>query len=232
MKKSLFLIACTFLVLSCAKDSDFGIDTSLHSHDIETNALGKAVKVDVCHQSGNGSWSIKSINENALPQHLGHGDVLLTDDDGDGYVIEFNECLPGGDCDDDNVDVNPGSEEICENAIDDNCDGNISEGCCPYWTLEEILAGTYVLWFDYRDQDCLLNGDVGFAGQPCNFGYRVGEFFRGVTDCEFYEWDESLVAPCDEILLAAQAILQEENWCNPPGDEIKNSESPFTETSY
>jgi hypothetical protein len=54
------------------------------------------------------------------------------DQDGDGYGAEGNpasrcEVLPGfatqsGDCDDDNADIHPGADEVC-NLIDDNCDG-------------------------------------------------------------------------------------------------------------
>ena len=41
--------------------------------------------------------------------------------DGDGYAIEH------GDCDDDNADVHPGAEELC-NGIDDNCNDLADEG--------------------------------------------------------------------------------------------------------
>jgi len=37
-----------------------------------------------------------------------------------------------GDCDDADAAVNPGATEIC-NGIDDNCDGNIDEGCATYY---------------------------------------------------------------------------------------------------
>ena len=47
--------------------------------------------------------------------------VNLEDADGDGY----NSCE--GDCDDADVDSNPGSAEICEDGIDNDCDGLADE---------------------------------------------------------------------------------------------------------
>ncbi len=48
-----------------------------------------------------------------------------TDADGDGY--EASTC-GGNDCDDGDVHVYPGANEIC-NGIDDNCNGTVDEGC-------------------------------------------------------------------------------------------------------
>ncbi|MGA1871193.1 MAG: MopE-related protein [bacterium] len=46
-----------------------------------------------------------------------------TDIDNDGFAIEGNKCGPI-DCDDTNPAINPGAQEICEDNIDQDCNGN------------------------------------------------------------------------------------------------------------
>jgi V8-like Glu-specific endopeptidase len=46
------------------------------------------------------------------------------DVDGDGFMAELAECA-GNDCDDSDSSVNPGVAEICENLLDDDCDGAV-----------------------------------------------------------------------------------------------------------
>jgi hypothetical protein len=52
------------------------------------------------------------------------------DADSDGYA---DASCGGTDCDDNDPDVNPGAEEVCDDGIDNNCDGTVDEGCgsCP-----------------------------------------------------------------------------------------------------
>ena len=57
---------------------------------------------------------------------MNHGDVQLIDADGDGWVTFENECMDGGDCDDNDATVYPGAEEVCD-GVDNNCDGIIDE---------------------------------------------------------------------------------------------------------
>ncbi len=56
------------------------------------------------------------------------------DNDGDGYFGQSPICFHGTDCDDDNVNIHPNQDEICddENKNDENCDGpsNCEDPAC------------------------------------------------------------------------------------------------------
>ncbi|MCB9677926.1 MAG: hypothetical protein H6737_22700 [Alphaproteobacteria bacterium] len=71
--------------------------------------------------------------------------IFWRDDDGDGYGdaddAPVEACLDAPppstvldptDCDDTNENVNPGAEELCGNGIDDDCDGEATEGILYY----------------------------------------------------------------------------------------------------
>lgn len=49
--------------------------------------------------------------------------VSPDDVDADGYSVDQ------GDCDDNNANINPGMEEACNDKLDNDCDGQIDEGC-------------------------------------------------------------------------------------------------------
>jgi len=65
-------------------------------------------------------------DEDAVDKDFGNYLFTCIDNDQDGYG---EGCLPGSDCDDGDPTINPGVEEVCYNGLDDNCDGNIDEGC-------------------------------------------------------------------------------------------------------
>ncbi len=150
-----YLVLLTFsalcLLFACTKDN------APASADLQNGAVDSrsAQKVTVCHVTGNGSYHAIEINVNALPAHLAHGDYL-PDADGDGYSA-VGACTGSmNDCDDNNPDVNPGAAEICGNGIDDNCDGNIDEGCTsnPCFSAESFEGVTFNHYYDSEVNDC------------------------------------------------------------------------------
>jgi hypothetical protein len=145
-------------------------------------------KMAVCHITGVydfGSGPVPighviTIAKPAYQSHIDHGDLeiwqmrslpngrmvctactdpLDTDDDGDGYTENQ------GDCNDNNINVNPGATEVC-NDIDDDCDGEIDEG----------VKNTY-----YQDSDGDTYGNPLVSTEACT---APPGYVSDNTDCD------------------------------------------------
>lgn len=64
------------------------------------------------------------------------GSSTGTDNDGDGFTVEE------GDCDDDNIAVNPAREEDLFDGIDNDCDGRIDEEWTGLAVTEQVMGGS------------------------------------------------------------------------------------------
>ncbi|PLX86084.1 MAG: hypothetical protein C0618_09670 [Desulfuromonas sp.] len=91
----------------------------------------------------------------------GCGDPTCTDNDGDGYgsPADASCTYAQEDCDDVLSSVNPGAAEVCDNGIDDNCDGQIDEGCSTCTPVAENCS-------DGTDNDC--DGATDCADSDCS----------------------------------------------------------------
>lgn len=134
MKKSVYLLLGLVSFLGCQKEKEV-FDSSV----LET----RSDNITICHLDEYGVYHAIQINANALNAHLNHGDYL-PDSDGDGFSA-LNACTgTANDCDDSNLNVYPGAEEICD-GIDNDCDGFTDEGCLK---IGDFHAGGYIFYLD------------------------------------------------------------------------------------
>ncbi|MES1216059.1 MAG: MopE-related protein [Bacteroidota bacterium] len=108
-----------------------------------------------------GATVVNGVSTLAMARILTLQHTYYKDVDGDGYGDNASTTTgyypPQGyvvnntDCDDNNPSVHPGAVEICGNNIDDNCDGQVDEGCStlPAASINDVTTsesqGTAVL---------------------------------------------------------------------------------------
>ena len=95
--------------------------------------------------------------------------VYCTDSDEDGFTSEGGACGPV-DCDDGDDTLYPGATEICEDTIDQDCDGE--DLFCI------LVDGDGDLWASSQGDCCDTGGEISLG---CSLETR-GEIFPGATD--------------------------------------------------
>lgn len=123
------VIVFSFIFYDCEKESAIANTTESNNATSElTEVFHRGnTKILVCYFDAKKQVSkVVRIKREHWKRYRRNGAVRLDDRDNDGYV-PFNECGYGrmGDLDDKDPLVNPGAEEICDNGIDDDCDGHI-----------------------------------------------------------------------------------------------------------
>ncbi|MBX7182344.1 MAG: hypothetical protein K1X82_09545 [Bacteroidia bacterium] len=109
------------------------------------------------------------------------GTTYYPDQDGDGFgtfsgsVVSCQQPVGfvtmGGDCNDANLNIRPGATEICGNTIDDDCDGQVDEQCCP---VGQTFCGSGCVNLVNDINNC------GSCGHACNLPNAISACNAGV----------------------------------------------------
>ncbi len=202
------MLLLLLLAIGCEKDQAIELpiekETTLemnhedHEHYNEVGSAtdrGKKDKITICHHTSSATnpWVVITISRNAWSAHQSHGDVELVDKDGDGWVEAENNCVPGGDCDDNDPNVYPGAVEVLCNNIDDDCNPATLD------SMEEICNNGI-------DDDCdgFVDGeDSDCSSTTCSTGVMIdynGPLYVNVVDISgTHFWSEAIDA-CSNLV--------------------------------
>jgi hypothetical protein len=103
--------------------------------------------------------------------------------------------------------VLPGAAEVCGNAIDDNCDGVVDEGCTPGCAAGTLRCGDRCIDVRSDPANCGACNNACPAGQACANGVCVGNGLLRIT----MVWDRAgdvdlhVVPPCGQEILYSAA---------------------------
>lgn len=164
------------IVASGQKWTNLWGDFCFNAYIIQENDCGE-YRVHVEKLSGSGGK-----NDN---YHVG-----CIDRDDDGYDSgPYAGCISGNDCDDSDPDSNPGENEICNNGIDDDCDGCIdcADSDCSGNPSCSTCGNGIVEGTEECDGGECCDADCTFAsaGTPCDDGLfcNEGETCDGLGTC-------------------------------------------------
>jgi hypothetical protein len=131
------------------------------------------------------------------------------DADGDGHQ---DAACGGDDCDDSNSSVYPGAEEICDNNVDDNCNGAVDEECVAC-----DIDGDGFESFECDGTDCDdLDPDVNpAASEVCDDG--VDNNCNGTADENCAECDADEDGFMSELAACAGNDCDDSNGAVNPG---------------
>ena len=143
----LFYLACTFVLVD--EPCDTGVDSAVDTDVRETGSPDTDDSADTSPETG------ETGRETGETGEKGHtGDTGRIDADGDGFSVDE-------DCDDTRADVNPDEDEVCDDRVDNDCDGT-SNDCAPTGTA--ALADSARLVAHGGQADAYAGAWVGSAG--------------------------------------------------------------------
>ena len=163
--------------------------------------------------------------------HCTNGIAQYADTDGDGYgnpnAVRYDDLQPlfgyvfdNSDCNDTNSSVNPGAVEICGNNIDDNCNGQIDEGCNTANLPKISIANTSI-----------IEGNSGT--RSATFILLLSKLINKPVTVQYQTNNNSAIAPGDYIqksgtlTFPANSLLQTIT-VQVKGDRLNEANEKFT----
>ena len=187
------------------------------------------------------TWTVTDVNGNVgtatqvVTVLVNPANIWYVDADGDNYGVAgatVTACSqPVGyaanttDCNDANVNVNPGEIEICGNAIDDNCNGFAEEGCTnPGENPNNATSMSTSIWPNCNAVNgTLVNATVSGSAQTiCLTGEDKWHQFVATSEGISIVVNSSAVNIVIELQTAAGVLVAQENAVAGLGGEILN----------
>ena len=140
-----------------------GVNAGTNSNTFQSSTLVNGDAVTVVMTSSLACANPATATSNAITMVVTALSTFYRDLDGDGYgnagsgTVEACSAPTGyvtsnTDCDDNDGSIHPGAVEICDNGLDDNCNGQVDEGCNVNNSKTRIVLRTYpVKEGDYGD---------------------------------------------------------------------------------
>jgi hypothetical protein len=186
-------------------------------------------------------WTVTDVNGNVATANQivtvvpDPTNLWYVDADGDNYGVVSTPVVacsqPAGyaanttDCNDANVNVNPGEFEICGNAIDDNCNGSAEEGCQnPGENPSNATSMSTSIWPNCNAiNGTLVNATVSGAAQTiCLTGEDKWHQFVATSEGVSIVVNTSAADIVLELQTAAGVLVAQENAVAGIGGEILN----------
>jgi hypothetical protein len=131
-----------------------GVNVGTNNNSYQNSTLVNGDKITVVMTSNAPCANPTSATSNEITMTVTSSATFYRDLDGDGYgnagsgTIQACTAPPGyvsnnSDCDDSDSSVNPAAAEVCDNGIDDNCNGQVDEGCITEPSKTKIVLRTY-----------------------------------------------------------------------------------------
>jgi hypothetical protein len=187
------------------------------------------------------TWTVTDVHGNVATANQivtlvpNPANIWYVDADGDNYGVAgatVTACVqPLGyaanttDCNDANVNVNPGEIEICGNAIDDNCSGLAEEGCTnPGENPNNATSMSTSIWPNCNAVNgTLVNATVSGSAQTiCLTGEDKWHQFVATSEGISIVVNSSAVNIVIELQTAAGVLVAQENAVAGLGGEILN----------